>query len=195
MTPTRRKRRGRRRRPTRAGERNWTNADRLRQYRGLLRHAPAVLAEGKTRRGLPTLGRLERYDGHCRWCGRPCAARSAWHPACIPADWAATAQSARLRQYFGRRRGSCPCGWPGTELDHIDALSLASASGDRKRYLRALTFANLRWLCHACHAAKTGDDRRRLNDLLIAQAERRKLAALRADEPIRLPAITEGVTS
>ena len=179
-----RKRRAPRRRPTAAGEIHWTAADRMRQLRGLLRHVPATLEAGVARRGIPTFPRLRRYDGRCRWCGRPTSERTVWHPACVPAYWAATAQSSRLRRYF-RRKPACPCGQPGTELDHIDALSIASASGDRHRYVRALTLANLRWLCHACHAAKTGDDRRRLNDLLHGQAEQRKLHRLRAGEPIR----------
>ena len=185
MARRRRKRRAPRRRPTSAQEVHWTDADRLRQYRGLLRHVPDVLREGEVLRGIPSFPPLERYDGHCRWCGQATEGRRAWHEPCVPAYWAATAQSSRLRRYF-RRRPACPCGQPGTELDHIDALSIASASGDRRRYVRALTLANLRWLCHDCHAAKTGDDRRRLNDLLLAQVEQRKLRRLLAGEPIRL---------
>ena len=52
------------------------------------------------------------------------------------------------------------------ELDHRDALSVAWASGDERRLMRALALGNLRWLCHACHAAKTGDDRRMMASLL-----------------------------
>ena len=57
------------------------------------------------------------------------------------------------------------------ELDHQDALSVAWASGDERRLLRALCLANLQWLCHSCHAAKTGDDRRRMNNLLNGRPE------------------------
>lgn len=57
------------------------------------------------------------------------------------------------------------------ELDHQDALSVAWASGDERRLLRALCLANLQWLCHFCHAAKTGDDRRRMNNLLNGRPE------------------------
>ena len=52
------------------------------------------------------------------------------------------------------------------ELDHRDALSVAWASGDERRLMRALALGNLRWLCHACHAAKTGEDRRMMTSLL-----------------------------
>ncbi len=52
------------------------------------------------------------------------------------------------------------------ELDHRDALSVAWASGDERRLMRALALGNLRWLCHTCHTAKTGDDRRMMTSLL-----------------------------
>ena len=57
------------------------------------------------------------------------------------------------------------------ELDHQDALSVAWASGSERRLIRALTLANLRWLCHPCHAKKTGQDRRRMRNLLDGRAE------------------------
>lgn len=162
----RRGRRGRRRMPP--APNTWTDVDRMRQYRGLLRHVPDDL-DGTARRGIKPFARLERYDGRCRWCGiafTPAEGRRAWHPPCVAAYWFATAQSSRLRRFL-RKPMPCPCGQPGTELDHIDALGLASASGDRHRYLQALTGANLRWLCHACHARKSGRDRRQLNALHI----------------------------
>ena len=52
------------------------------------------------------------------------------------------------------------------ELDHHDALGVAWASGDPRRAIRALTIANLQWLCHSCHASKTAEDRRAMNSLL-----------------------------
>lgn len=60
--------------------------------------------------------------------------------------------------YYGKLRA--------LELDHADALSVAWASGDEGRMVRALTLENLRWLCHDCHKVKTGEDRRRMRNLL-----------------------------
>ena len=57
------------------------------------------------------------------------------------------------------------------ELDHRDALSVAWASGSQRRLIRALTLPNLRWLCHQCHATKTGQDRRRMRNLLEGRPE------------------------
>ena len=57
------------------------------------------------------------------------------------------------------------------ELDHRDALSVAWASGSERRLIRALTLANLRWLCHLCHAKKTGQDRHRMRNLLEGRPE------------------------
>lgn len=165
--PRKRRRRRRGRRVMPPAPDTWTNVDRMRQYRGLLRHVPHPEC-GDVRRGIPTFDRLRHYDGRCRWCGvtfTEAEGRRAWHPACVAAYWLATAQSSRLRRFL-RTPGTCVCGAPGTELDHTDALSVASASGDRRRYIEALTITNLRWLCRACHSRKTGADRRRLNDLL-----------------------------
>lgn len=57
------------------------------------------------------------------------------------------------------------------ELDHRDALSVAWASNSERRLLRALTVENLQWLCHSCHAEKTADDRRRMNNLIAGRPE------------------------
>ena len=57
------------------------------------------------------------------------------------------------------------------ELDHREALSVAWASGDERRLIRALTIENLRWMCHDCHAAKTAADRRRMNNLMRGRPE------------------------
>ena len=57
------------------------------------------------------------------------------------------------------------------ELDHHDALSVAWASGSEHRLIRALTLDNLRWLCHECHATKTGQDRHRMKNLLEGRTE------------------------
>ena len=55
-------------------------------------------------------------------------------------------------------RTKCPCGAWGIELDHTLALKVAARQGIRQ-YVRALLPDNLRWLCHACHATKTREDR------------------------------------
>lgn len=67
------------------------------------------------------------------------------------------------------------------ELDHKDALSVAAAAGDERRAIRALTLGNLRWLCHLCHATKTGIDRRKWNNLMNGLPED-------AEKPARLQA-------
>ena len=48
----------------------------------------------------------------------------------------------------------------------ISAVRIAWASGDERRLMRALSLGNLQWLCHDCHAAKTGRDRGLMRDLL-----------------------------
>ena len=139
---------------------------------------------------LPTFGQLRgkgvllAHRGICRWCKLPIAEkrRSLWHEDCVPAYWAATGNQSGLVGYFFRQHCAVhdadpwceQCG-PGSngvvELDHRDALSVAWASGDERRMLRALTLNNLRWLCHDCHKVKTGDDRRLMNELLEQVAE------------------------
>ena len=57
------------------------------------------------------------------------------------------------------------------ELDHRDALSVAWASGNERRLVRALTLDNFQYLCRQCHIAKTADDRRRMNNLLAGRPE------------------------
>ena len=143
----------------------WTDIDRLRQLRGLVVHVTEdLVADGHVRRGIPSFGFLKRYDRICRWCTRPTAKGTVWHRPCVCAYFAAVGNP-QLREVVGPPV-ACPCGQPGQELDHIDALGLASASRDVHRYRGALSFSNLRWLCHRCHAVKTGDDRRRLRRLI-----------------------------
>ena len=143
--------------------RPWDGVDIMRQYRGLVRHVHAEhIAASRTRRGIPCFGPIRRYDGVCRWCGRPTPKRRAWHKGCLVAYWAATGNSSQLRYAMGPAP-LCPCGQPGTELDHRDALCLASLSSDLGRYRRALSLANLQWLCRTCHLQKTRSDRRALS--------------------------------
>ena len=132
---------------------------------------------------LPTFGPLNgkgayaKLGGRCRWCRQLLdqKGKRAWHEDCVIAYWAATGnQSAlggRLSSQYQREHGHhapcAKCGGPyGQELDHRDALSVAWASGDERRLMRALSLGNLQWLCHDCHAAKTGRDRGLMRDLL-----------------------------
>lgn len=155
----------------------WTDVDRLRQGRGLVRHVtPEHAVRGRVQRGIPTFGRMRSFDGICRWCGQPIeeGRRAVWHTPCLAAYWAATAAQHRLREIVGAPH-ACPCGRPGVQLDHTDALSLASASGDVRRYRRALSFSNLCWLCHDCHAAKSGKDRIALRRMLAGPVPGRRV--------------------
>ena len=156
-----------------------------------LREAPGyVVAKNTGRRYsrysrvmLPTFGPLYGKDayhslaGRCRWCRQPLnqKGRRAWHEDCVTAYWAATGNQSALvgrlwSQYLCAHDDYPPCVQcltnQGRELDHRDALSVTWASGDDRRLVRALTLDNLQWLCHECHAAKTGDDRRRMRNLL-----------------------------
>ena len=62
-------------------------------------------------------------------------------------------------------RQPCPCGQPGQEIDHHVALSVAHATGSTRTILRAYMLDNLTFLCKNCHAAKSGLDRRTVNNL------------------------------
>ena len=63
----------------------------------------------------------------------------------------------------------CPCGRPGQEVDHRDALVLAWTSGEPRRLLRAYSLDNLMWLCHDCHRAKTRPDLQQLAEMRAQQ--------------------------
>ena len=118
----------------------------------------------------------EANGARCRWCRQVAdePRRRNWHSYCLPAYWAATGSHgwvAATLQIEARDRGETlvceQCGDVARlELDHRDALSVAWASGDDRRLMRSLMLDNLGWLCHACHAVKTGQDRRRMNNLL-----------------------------
>ena len=132
---------------------------------------------------LPTFGPLygkgayAKLGGRCRWCRQPIGekGRRAWHEQCVVAYWAATGNQSGVvnrlwAQYLETHDDYPPCDGcrdaRGRELDHRDALSVAWASGDERRLMRALSLGNLQWLCHDCHAAKTGRDRGLMRDLL-----------------------------
>ena len=122
----------------------------------------------------------------CVWCRLPVApgptgrARR-WHRDCVSyyglanggheVGWSELV-SARLPDQEARQEAHrCSCGEPGRELDHTLAIGVAqwlAAHLGRRVYALAFTLENLRWLCHACHAGKTGTDRQWMNDLATA---------------------------
>ena len=148
----------------------WTGVDRLRQLIGLVRHVgPDLVQKGVTQRGIRAFGwNRDTPRGTCRWCGRACKRSRLWHGPCFVAYLAATTQSGKLINKLHPPGGGAECefcgrvdeGWDLHELDHIDALGLASASGDWQRYRRALSLDNLQWLCSECHRHKTAHDRK-----------------------------------
>ena len=104
--------------------------------------------------------------GICRWCEQPLPGdrRSKWHRSCAVAYLVAKGKV--VHAGLGRRpligKGRCEvCRAKGKEIDHRTALSVArqlEAMGDRK-WWRAWTVGNLRWLCRPCHREKTNSDR------------------------------------
>ena len=67
----------------------------------------------------------------------------------------------RIAHLRERRCGQCSSETEPMELDHRIAFSVAHGRGDWRSLLMAYDISNLHWLCHPCHAAKTGEDRRR----------------------------------
>ena len=121
-----------------------------------------------------------RSYGVCRWCRRPCPPPARfWHPECVTAYRVARGiQDVRIADipHLLAERTCQQCGASRTarrplELDHRLALSVAWSRGDRRSLLLAYDVSNLRWLCGACHALKTGEDRRRANNLRAGRAE------------------------
>ena len=142
----------------------------MRQRRGLLIHyraLPETIKRGPYRRGLITTFRpLKRKTGRCRWCNRETKGRAfAWHPYCVDAYRCALGLTRGTDGRWLVPKADCPCGQPGEELDHTVALSVAWATKEPRTILRAYMMTNLAWLCHQCHATKTGEDRRRANNI------------------------------
>ena len=144
-----------------------------RQLRGLLNHfhqnREEITRARTFRRGLfPTFQRRQGEPGRCRWCRLITRGRTTWHRGCVGAYRNAAGQAV-TRLWRRRRRPPCPCGLPGTELDHQDALVLAWTSGDTRRLLRAHTLQNLVWLCRPCHLRKTQEDLQQLGEMRAGQ--------------------------
>ncbi len=132
---------------------------RYRQLRGVVRHVLPRVRDGKiaTRdpMGAAFWGMKKPY-GTCCWCGltvRPPARY--WHLDCVDQYRAMRGESVVPT---GPRVCEL-CGEPGQEIDHRVAISVARKNGPRE-YVRAFLLENLRWLCRACHVAKTRSDRR-----------------------------------
>lgn len=150
------------------------NQDRYRQLRGLAIHFrkewPAVrLRRAFKRPLLPSFQTTTAPGGTCRWCKLPTGKRHLkWHAGCVHAYRAAVTQTLR-RLWPPEKRPTCPCGQPGQELDHRDALILAWTSGNPRRLIRAYSLDNLLWLCRPCHRMKTTKDLRLLSDMRATQ--------------------------
>ena len=150
------------------------NQHRYQQLRGLVIHFrkewPAVrLRQNFKRPLLPPFHTTKAPGGTCRWCKLPTGREHLkWHPNCVHAYRAAAAQSLRYLWAQGKRP-DCPCGQPGQELDHKDALILAWTSGDPRRLVRAYSLDNILWLCRPCHREKTTNDLRLLSEMRATQ--------------------------
>ena len=167
---------------------------RIRQIRGLIAHlgqATARHSPGPYRRDavgyLGYLSSTAEIHGVCKWCGRrvPLPNRY-WHDQCAVAYRVARGvQSDFYRIPHLRERICEQCDSPARplELDHRIALSVAHGRGDWRSLLRAYDISNLRWLCHPCHAAKTGEDRRRANNLAAGRPEHWNLSRQRHAPP------------
>ena len=159
-----------------SAERPSLNGERVRQLRGLVIHARRQHPRGEwptNGRGLiSTFPPATRRDGTCRWCERPTGrGNTVWHPGCVKAYTIATGTQ---RLAGGRAivpRRPCACGGPAEELDHIVALAIAHARGDRRGVMRAYTEGNLRWMCRPCHKEKTREDRRIIANIKAGRPE------------------------
>ena len=166
------------------------DVERYRGLRGLVRHVlwklrkTGPLALGRR----PTVGVAQGgTPGICQWCLQPTveevpSGRGRWHRTCL--DWHAAASGYR-NDIEGQPllpSAACICGQPGEELDHRVAIGVAARLSPDV-YTRAFAPANLWWLCHACHTAKTAFDRAvmRLIDDCPPQ-----------DKPRRLPKVPPG---
>ena len=120
-------------------------------------------------------GRLwgSQHPGFCCWCKQPSRPHRIWHDLCRKAHSAGMGKTVEqnTNDSLIQRNNACfQCGKIGFfELDHRTALSVAreyQRMGHRG-WWKAWTLSNLRWLCHSCHATKTGRDRKLLARLRI----------------------------
>ena len=160
--------------PARGRQRIWrwrssphTPASWIRAYRVLIALARKTVCSASSRGGRELAhplasGREPR--GACLWCRESTSSRRTWHDTCL-----VTYLIARGRTVDMNGRPFVPltpcenCGAEGDrEIDHRLALSVARSTRDPITIARAWSIGNLRWLCHKCHAMKTGRDRRAL---------------------------------
>ena len=108
-----------------------------------------------------------------------------WHDQCAVAYRVARgvqSDSYRIVHLREQRCEQCGSATEPLELDHRIALSVAHARGDWRSLLRAYDISNLRW---PCHAAKTGEFRRRANNLATGKPEDWNLSRQRNAPPPR----------
>ena len=167
---------------------------RIRQIRGLIRHLRHAVGTPPSRTyrrdAVGYLGFLHHTSqppGMCKWCGRRVPPPNRyWHDPCAVAYRVARGVQSNFRRIPHLRERRCEqCGSTAEplELDHRIALSVAHARGDWRTLLRAYDISNLRWLCHTCHSAKTGQDRRRANNLAAGRPENWNLTRRRNAPP------------
>lgn len=130
-----------------------------RAVRGLLKRLRAGKYRKSGRMLVNTVHARER--GVCCWCCQQTAPRVGWHPECVVAYCAARGETVTVAGTRLLAPAYCDeCAAPGIEIDHRVSLGVAHLlreTGDR-RWWRAWTIPNLRWLCHACHVTKTRAD-------------------------------------
>lgn len=121
--------------------------------------------------------------GTCAWCRAeargPTGRKRTWHDDCLYAFRLLRGQYATAwlyRDFYAEPLPPCGCGQPpndgmgrdnlrtASELDHRVAIGVAARTS-ASAYVRAFLPGNLQWLCHECHAAKTGRDRQAMNAL------------------------------
>ena len=167
---------------------------RIRQIRGLITHLRRTTARQSPgsyqRDAVGYLGypiRATQVHGICKWCRRRVPPPNRyWHDQCAVAYRVARGVQSdyyRIPHLKERRCEQCGSAKPPLELDHRIALSVAHGRGDWRSLLRAYDISNLRWLCHPCHAAKTGQDRRRANNLTVGKPEDWNLSRQRHPPP------------
>ena len=115
--------------------------------------------------------------GICRWCGESIQRedgkginyRKRWHSECLSIFNVVMFPNAMRRKVHERDRGVCACcngdfdsgAWRhgGWEADHIVALSVAP------RDIQYWQIDNVQTLCKKCHGTKSGEDRKKYNQL------------------------------
>ena len=168
-----------------------------RAMKGLLAHVRLHPAQAGGRDVVKTAAHWKMLTGFvfehkvCAWCGKLIEEERArrWHTVCYQYYACAlggTTYPNSSRSLIPLRRDSvcAVCGEDGyvtyhtqrgeerrrreMELDHAVSVAVARERG-LHTHIRAVMPSNLQWLCHRCHAAKTGADRRELNGLRRGQ--------------------------